>query len=340
MSFKRLLYEWHQSVERNLPWKETKDPFFIWLSEVILQQTRVEQGIPYYLRFRARYANVAELANSSDEELMKLWEGLGYYSRARNLHKAAKQIVESGGQFPSTYEDLLALPGIGPYTASAIASFAYDLPTPVIDGNVNRVIARFFGISTPIDTLPGQKEIREILDKVFDVEYPARFNQAIMDFGAIQCKPKNPDCLICPFSDVCVAFAESQVNVLPMKAKKIKKKERTIRYAVLLVENQVVIKKRVDKDIWRHLHDFVELETVDLREIETLTYKKGEQIRIDGPYKHILTHRNLTIYFHIIEIQDLKIENGSPYFLVERKNLRKFAFPKIIDWYLNEKSIS
>jgi len=338
-SISKELFRWHKEVDRDLPWKETKDPFHIWLSEIILQQTRVEQGRPYYLKFIERFANVSELATCSEEELMKLWQGLGYYSRARNLHKAAKLIHERGGKFPNTYEGLLELPGVGPYTAAAIGSFAFDLATPVIDGNVNRVISRLFGITDGIDTKEGQAAIKSALDGIFDFKSPAEFNQAIMDFGALQCVPKNPTCSTCPIQEACQAYHLDMVSELPLKVKKIKKKHRLIRYAMVFHKDTLVLKKRVGKDIWQHLHDFLEVEN----EAEIFKHGSieinGEVVRIDGPYKHILTHRNLEIYFHVIEAQALKFKNGSPYFLVERKNLRKFAFPKIIDWYLSEKSI-
>ncbi|WP_235298544.1 A/G-specific adenine glycosylase [Portibacter marinus] len=339
MSFSTSLYRWHSSIDRQLPWKTTDDPFFIWLSEIILQQTRVEQGIPYFLKFRDQYANVHELAAASDEELMKLWQGLGYYSRARNLHKAAKQIVKNGGQFPDNYEGLLELPGVGPYTAAAIASFAYNLPTPVIDGNVTRVISRIFGITEGIDTRAGKRMIIEKLHSVFDATNPAKFNQAIMDFGALQCTPKRPDCRICPFSDGCLAYANRLVEEIPIKIKKVKKSKKTIHYAIIQEHQQLLIKKRVQKGIWQHLHDFPELDK-HLRIIDDNGLDlEGKQIKVDGPFKHVLTHLDLKIYFHVIEAQELKLKNGSPYFLVERKNLQKFAFPKIIDWYLTEKSI-
>lgn len=339
-SFSDKLYEWHLEVERDLPWKENKDPFFIWLSEIILQQTRVEQGKPYFLKFKSRFANVEQLAAVSDEELMKLWEGLGYYSRARNLHKAAKQIVSNGGEFPGNYAELLELPGVGPYTAAAIASFAYDEPVPVIDGNVMRVISRIFGVYDGIDTKEGRQKITNYVDQVFDEQAPAKYNQAIMDFGALHCTPKKPLCLFCPFRETCVAYKENTVKELPFKAKRVAKLDRTIRYALINYKNQILLKKRVDSGIWRHLHDFVEIDQNADKLPELLQHIEYKEQKVDGPYKHVLTHRNLSIYFHIIEAQELEIAKGSPYFLVDRKNLRKFAFPKIIDWYLNEKSIS
>jgi A/G-specific adenine glycosylase len=346
-TFSETLYKWHNTIQRILPWKETDEVFHIWLSEIILQQTRVEQGIPYYLKIVKRFPTVNELANAPDEEVMKLWEGLGYYSRARNMHKAAKLIAENGGVFPQTYKDLLTLPGVGKYTAAAIASFAYNEAVPVIDGNVNRVVARIFGILEPIDTNSGQQAISEKVHKIFDPDQPAKFNQAIMDFGAVHCTPKNPDCNECFFSDDCIAFQEELVEILPVKSKKINKKNRYLNYLIITDRVNTPIRKRTDKDIWRHLHEFILLEKESL-EIEEITEKLEENLEdyeilslsISEPFKHLLTHQNLFVKFYEISVDQLKLKKGSAYFLVERKNLRKFAFPKIIDWYLDNNSIS
>ena len=345
--FTRSLFEWHSTIERNLPWKDDKNVFYIWLSEIILQQTRVEQGIPYFLKFKHRFKNVFELAEATDEELMKLWEGLGYYSRARNMHTAAKEIVANGGEFPVTYEGLLALKGVGPYTAAAIASFAYDLPNPVIDGNVNRVVTRIFGIYEAIDTSEGRNKINKVVSKIFDANQPAAFNQAIMDFGALQCTPKSPKCSDCPFQNDCIAYANDEIALLPFKSKKIKKTNRTIHYLILKSEDNYLIKKRTGKGIWMHLHEFVNIEEEILTPelIDIALHKLSSEINYQlksksNPYKHLLTHQTLSITFHHIEVNKLILKNGTDYFLVERKNLRNFAFPKIIDWYLKEKSIS
>lgn len=331
----KTLLQWHQTIDRYLPWKEDKNVFHIWISEIILQQTRVEQGIPYFLKFKDRFKSVNDLAESSDEELMTLWQGLGYYSRARNLHKAAKLVAASGGLFPKNYEGLLALPGIGPYTAAAIASFAYDLPHPVIDGNVNRVISRIFGITEAIDTKKGKAAIENVINAVFDENNPADFNQAIMDFGAVVCVPKNPSCDKCPFQQECLAYQKGLVSSLPFKAKKVQKIERVFHYVIFLYNNQVLIRKRLKSDIWKHLHDFPELPDLENK----LSYESTNPILKEGPFKHILTHRTLQVYFQVIEAEELILANGVDYFLVERENLRKFAFPKIIDWYLSTKSI-
>ena len=346
-NFARSLLEWHSTIERNLPWKEDKNVFYIWLSEIILQQTRVEQGIPYFLKFKQRFKNVSELALVSDQELMKMWEGLGYYSRARNMHSAAKEIAANGGHFPETYEALLALKGVGPYTAAAIASFAFDLPTPVVDGNVNRVITRIYGVYEGIDTSEGIKKIKKIVSKIFDADHPAAFNQAIMDFGALHCTPKVPKCLDCPFQNDCVAYAKDEISLLPFKSKKVKKTKRTIHYLILQTEDKFLIRKRTGKGIWMHLYEFVHIEEEILNPqhikdaLRNLSTEINYQLEAKStPYKHLLTHQTLTITFHHIKIDKLILKKGTDYFLVERKNLRNFAFPKIIDWYLSEKSIS
>ncbi len=346
-TFSDKLYQWHDTIERSLPWKSSNDVFHIWLSEIILQQTRVEQGIPYYYKFTNRFKTVSDLAKASDEEIMKLWEGLGYYSRARNMHKAAKMIAENGGEFPDSYKDLLKLPGIGKYTAAAIASFGYNEAVPVIDGNVNRVISRIYGIREPIDTKLGQKFISDKVNKIFDVSNPAKFNQAIMDFGAVHCTPKIPQCNHCPFSEVCVAVQDELVDILPLKSKKIKKKTRHLHYLILTDGDFIVIRKRIEKDIWKHLHDFVliEGETPDMNDIghkmeEIIEQFNAQDITQSEEFKHVLTHQNLYVKFYKIRVDQLKLKKGSAYFLVEPKNLRKFAFPKVIDWYLDNNSIS
>lgn len=343
-TFSDILLDWHVTIDRDLPWKKTKDVFYIWLSEIILQQTRVEQGKPYFLKFQSRFRNVHELANASDEELMKLWEGLGYYSRARNLHAAAKAISSAGGKFPDTYEGLLEMKGVGPYTAAAIASFAYDLPVPVIDGNVYRVITRYFGITDAIDTSSGKKKVEELVREVFDADRPAAFNQAVMDFGALQCTPKNPECFDCPFSDSCIAYRNDEVTIIPYKAKKIKKQEVVMHYAVVEDNNRYYIRKRVGNGIWKHLHEFILAEPTDVLAKSALenelSFSAIEYVNSSGPHTHILTHRKLQVYFHVYTVTDSFVSKGSPYFLVDRENLQKFAFPKIIDWYLEDKMIS
>ena len=224
--FSSTLLNWHKKNNRTLPWKVDKDPYKIWLSEIILQQTRVEQGIPYYQKFIATFPTIHDLAQTDESNVLKVWEGLGYYSRARNLHDTAKYIsIHLNGVFPSSYENLLKLKGVGPYTAAAIASFAYDLPHAVVDGNVYRVLSRIFGIKTPMDSSEGRKEFQKIAQELINAQDPGGYNQAIMDFGATVCTPKNPNCNQCPFSEQCFAFLNRSINQLPVKNKNIQKKK-------------------------------------------------------------------------------------------------------------------
>ncbi len=342
---------WYASSHRPLPWKGEKDPYVIWLSEIILQQTRVEQGLPYFQRFVSKYPTVKELADAPQDEILKLWEGLGYYSRARNMHEAAKYIAdELNGRFPRSFEEILKLKGVGPYTAAAIASFAYDLPHAVLDGNVFRVLARFLGIDLPIDSTGGKKHFKIIADQLLDKQQAGKYNQAIMDFGATQCTPQKPACDRCPLQTQCQAFSLNKVDQLPVKAKKIRRRTRFFHYFVINQENKVWIRKREQKDIWRNLYDFplVELEALSrdpkqiLGKLDTpfLPPPTTQQVtKISQPYQQLLTHQKIIAVF--IEIQANKDfqPNLSSVKQVERKNLSNFAFPKLIDCYLRDKSL-
>ena len=251
------LIDWYHHQRRNLPWRHTRDPYFIWLSEVILQQTRVAQGLPYYQQFTEAYPTVFDLAAAPEQEIMRLWQGLGYYSRARNLSQTAQFIVqEQNGQFPDSYHKLLKLKGIGPYTAAAIASFAYDEAVAVVDGNVYRVLARVFGLATDITSTEGKKQFAQLANELLDVSQPATYNQAIMEFGALQCTPVSPDCLLCPFQANCVANATGQIAKLPVKTKKTKVRERFFNYFVIIKNQEIALKQRTDRDIWQQLYDF------------------------------------------------------------------------------------
>ena len=345
---------WFAQNHRPLPWKGEKDPYLIWLSEIILQQTRVEQGMPYFERFCRRFPEVKALADAEEDEVMKLWEGLGYYSRARNLHAAAKHIAyELGGQFPEQYKEILALKGVGPYTAAAIASFAYDLPTAVVDGNVYRVLARFWGMDTPIDTTSGKKTFAQLAQQLIEASpaLPSEHNQAMMDFGAVHCKPKAPCCSSCPLQNHCVAFQQQRVSALPVKQKKLVKKRRYFHYLLLNQGEQVYIRKRTQKDIWRNLYEFPLLETERLklspaqlqsRAIwQALTNGQPAAVeQVSPPRQQVLTHQYIQAVFWELRVPD---QAAAPKLdglrKVERKNLSKFAFPKIIDWYLRDKSL-
>ena len=297
MKFSGRIIQWYLLNKRDLPWRETKDPYAIWLSEVILQQTRVDQGLSYYHRFLTAFPKVKDLADAEEFEVMKLWQGLGYYSRARNLHSTAKSIVEKhGGVFPNRYEDIIALKGIGPYTAAAIASFAFGLPFATVDGNVYRILSRIFGLEIPIDSTIGKKQFAQLGNELLDKTQPGLFNQAMMELGALICSPKNPQCDICPFKKDCKAKALDLIDVLPVKEKKVKVKVRVFHYLVMSDEKSVVMKRRGAGDIWQGLFDFPVIEDMKpLNNAELIKVvlekgwvrglkKGGEEPRIDGGY--------------------------------------------------------
>ncbi len=335
--FRKNLLEWSAQNPRPMPWKGESDPYKIWLSEIILQQTRVEQGLPYYLKFVANYPDIRQLADAPEDELFKLWEGLGYYSRARNLHATAKYIAyELGGTFPSTYQDIRALKGVGNYTAAAVASFGFGLPYAVLDGNVYRVLARFFGIESLTDTPAAQKQFATLAQKLLDPERPASHNQAIMDFGAICCTPKQAHCSECPFSAECRALLMGKVSALPLKSKGLVKKKRVFHYLVFNHQDHVYVRKRTEKDIWQGLWEFPQAEAPVL--VSPVGF--GELSRSE-PFHQLLTHQAVTALFFEINLPDdvpLDVFKN-PLFdgceRVSRKELKKnIAFPKVIDCYL------
>ncbi len=351
--FQTQLMAWFEQNHRPLPWKGERNPYFIWLSEIILQQTRVEQGMPYYLKFTAHYPTVKQLADAPSDEVMKLWEGLGYYSRARNLHAAAKYIAyDLGGVFPVLYQDLLKIKGVGAYTAAAIASFAYDLPHAVVDGNVYRVLSRFFGIETPIDSLAGQKEFKQIADKLLDKEQPARYNQAIMDFGATQCTPKLVKCAACYLSKNCIAAQEKKVDFLPVKEKKMIKKNRYFHYLVFNFEGTNWVTRREEKDIWQELYEFPMIESnsflddTQLFENEIFTQYFFTQVNIKNilkvskPFKQLLTHQTIFAQFYEIKLLEKPENLPNNWRSVSATEIKNFAFPKLFDWYFQDKYLS
>jgi len=344
------LIDWSVKNDRQLPWKQGKDPYKIWLSEIILQQTRIDQGTPYYMKFVDRFPTVQDLARAEEDEVLKLWQGLGYYSRARNLHFTAKHITTNlEGKFPSNYKEILKLKGVGTYTAAAIASFAYDLPHAVLDGNVFRVLSRVFGIDTPIDTTKGKKEFTELANKLLDTSQPAAYNQAIMDFGALQCKPKSPDCPNCPLNDYCIAFNKKTINQLPVKSKKLVKRNRYFHYLLVNYKDNIFINKRSDKDIWKGLYDFPLIEHTSLlssKELQSHPQWKSmfdtTPIKVNAvskPFKQTLSHQNIHALFYEITINKAPNDLISGYNSVKRETLDKFAFPKIITWFLSDKTL-
>ncbi|WP_405564353.1 A/G-specific adenine glycosylase [Polaribacter sp. Asnod6-C07] len=258
MIFSNTLIYWYLQNSRELPWRKTKNPYYIWLSEIMLQQTRVAQGLSYYLKFTSTFPTVFDLAKAEESTVLKMWQGLGYYSRARNLHFTAKQIASDfNGEFPSTFKEIIKLKGIGDYTASAIASICFDEPTAVVDGNVYRVLSRYFGIDTPINSSAGIKEFKKLAQTLIDETQPGTFNQAIMDFGAIQCKPKKPLCMFCPFADGCVALQKNLIETLPVKEKKVKVRNRYFNFLVIKTnDNKTILSERKGKGIWQGLYQF------------------------------------------------------------------------------------
>jgi len=313
LDFSQKLISWYNTNKRDLPWRKTKDPYFVWLSEIMLQQTRVAQGLSYYLKFIKTFPTIFDLANADEETVLKLWQGLGYYSRARNLHFTAKYIAnELQGKFPTTFEELKKLKGIGDYTASAIASICFNEPTAVVDGNVYRVLARYFGITTAINSTQGIKEFKQLAQEVLDNKNAGIFNQAIMDFGAIQCKPKKALCMFCPFSESCVALQKGNVDLLPVKEKKIKIKKRYFNYLVVKSNtNKTILNQRSGKGIWQGLYEFPVVETkfsVDEAELLFLNDFKELFPNVQSLFLfnekeivHKLSHQHLYTKFWVVE---------------------------------------
>lgn len=341
MNLSNKLITWYIENKREMPWRQTKDPYHIWLSEIILQQTRVAQGLPYYLKFTKAYPTVKDLANASEEEVLKLWQGLGYYSRGRNLHVAAKYIVEECNSiFPTTYKELLKLKGVGDYTASAIASISYNEPTAVVDGNVYRVLSRIFGIKTPINSTQGIKEFKQLAQELIDKEQPANFNQAIMEFGAIQCKPQNPYCLHCIFNDSCIALQKNIIKTLPVKLKKGKIKIRHLHYLVYKSKDyKTIIERRSGKGIWQGLYQFPMLEgefdfnnfrESELFQKQITSYTVKNVTRYNAtPIVHKLSHQHLHTTFWIIDVE--KLEDTA----IDIASIRTYAVPVLISNFID-----
>jgi len=340
------LIEWNSNNNhRSMPWKGERDPYKIWLSEIILQQTRVEQGWEYYLKFINRFPTIHDLANAPEETVFKLWEGLGYYTRCKNLHATAKFISQTYlGKFPSNYNDILSLKGIGPYTAAAIASFAFNLPHAVVDGNVQRVLSRYFGINTPIDSPSGKELYRELAESLLDREKPGIFNQAMMDFGATICKPRNPLCNVCIQREDCQAFQHGWVAMLPVKEKILQKKSRWFTYYIVRYAEQVYIRKRSGKDIWANLFEFIlheseneesHVQAQTVRMIEKIVGDNFFKIESISPFfKQQLTHQ--TIHGQFVTVTVDKPLDTELYQLIPQTELSKYPFPKMINAFLGQ----
>lgn len=341
--FSEILLDWYAENKRELPWRSTEDPYLIWISEIILQQTRVVQGYEYYLRFVQRFPDVQSLASASEDEVMKYWQGLGYYSRARNLHVAAKSMQ---GVFPTTYKEVRALKGVGDYTAAAICSFAYNMPYAVVDGNVYRVFSRFFGIDIPIDSTQGKKTFMALAEEMLHKSRPADYNQAIMDFGAVQCTPQAPNCLSCPLSENCSAFLTNEVMRLPVKKHKTKIINRYFNYLYVRKGEYTLIRKRTKNDIWRNLFELPLIETdKDLSEEELLAceqmhtfFPEGERLVIHPvirKVKHVLSHR--IIYANFYEVTLSECSGSFPdYQWVRIDELEQYAVPRLIHLFLEK----
>ncbi len=335
--------EWYQENKRQLPWRESTDPYRIWISEIILQQTRVAQGYDYYLRFIRRFPDVKSLAEAPEDEVMKYWQGLGYYSRARNLHAAAKSM---NGVFPITYPEVRALKGVGDYTAAAICSVAYNLPYAVVDGNVYRVLSRYFGIDIPIDSTEGKKLFAALADEMLDKRYPGTYNQAIMDFGAIQCSPQAPNCMFCPLAESCAARAQGKVNQLPKKQHKTKTIDRYFNYIYVRMGAYTFINKRTGDDIWKNLFELPLIETSrPVAEEELLVLPQFRDLLAPGEepevrslslgVKHVLSHRVIYANFYEVKLPE-ESSSFSGFLKVKVEDLERYAVPRLVHAFLEK----
>ncbi|WP_289023482.1 A/G-specific adenine glycosylase [uncultured Salegentibacter sp.] len=343
MVFSKVLINWYLRNKRELPWRKTSDPYRIWLSEIMLQQTRIAQGLPYYLRFINAFPSVFDLAKAKQEQVLKLWQGLGYYSRARNLHVSAKYVAEElNGVFPGSYKELKKLKGVGDYTAAAVASISYNEPVAVVDGNVYRVLSRFFDVDTPINSTSGIKEFRALAEELLDKEDPATFNQAIMEFGALQCKPQNPLCETCPLNSACLALKKDKIKDLPVKLKKTKIKKRYFNYLVVYTEeNKTLLQQRTGKGIWNGLYEFPLIETEkpvsdraflseeNLKEILG-EQKMSLQLHNKKPVVHKLSHQHIYTHFWWVKAERVGGE-GIPV-----KRVKDYPVPVLIANFIEE----
>jgi len=345
--FNAPLHSWYSLYKRDLPWRNTRNPYLIWLSEIILQQTRIDQGLAYYNRFADEFPTILALANASEDQILKLWQGLGYYSRARNLHFTAKYIQQNyNGIFPEDYNSILSLKGIGEYTAAAIASISFNLEYPAVDGNVYRVLSRYFGISDPIDTGKGKKAFNDLAKELIKGTNPGMHNQALMEFGALQCTPKNPDCTQCPLNERCYAYSNQKIGELPVKQNKTKQRDRYFSYLVISCNKHTWLRKRTENDIWMNLFEFPLIETENEIKIEDLITQSEFQhiipladqsvIENVSDWKiHILSHQRIHYRFVRLQLAN-EIQGPDDLIRVNKEDIFNFAVPKLLETYLNE----
>jgi A/G-specific adenine glycosylase len=337
-----VLLAWYDQHKRDLPWRDTTDPYPIWISEIMLQQTRVEQGLAYFFRFMKRFPDLRSVAEASEKEILTYWQGLGYYSRARNIHRAARHIMEQfHGTFPHDYDQILSLPGIGPYTAAAIASFAFQQPYAVVDGNVLRFLTRYFGINNSIDEANTKKEMNHLAFEMMDKQHPDLYNQAIMEFGALQCIPQSPHCEQCPFQQTCFAAANQMVNQYPVKKKKAPTRDRYFYYFCIVHEQNVFLQKRINKDIWQNLYEFPLLESSQPLTVETALqstllqpFRPFDVQFTSSIIKHLLSHQTIYTVFFIIKCKQKPFANA-PYIAVNNEQLNDYPMPKLIINFIN-----
>jgi len=334
------LQRWYAREKRELPWRGSADPYAIWISEVILQQTRVEQGTPYFHRFLSAFPTVKHLAAASEDAVLKLWEGLGYYSRARNLHAAAKQVAEMGA-FPNSYERLRGLKGVGPYTAAAIGSMAFGVTKACVDGNVTRVLTRYHGIAEPIDSSAVIRLVEELAQQALDMAQPGEHNQAMMELGATVCLPKLAKCDICPLSHGCAALRLDQVNAIPWKAKRTKVRDRYFHYVVISDGSRTVVNRRAEGDIWQGLYEFPLVESSKPLEadeaVRELGLRNAKIVAEHGPYKHLLSHQRIFGRFIEVHVTSMDSALGT---VINQEELELLALPRLLNRYLEEKKLA
>ena len=338
MIFEEEITRWYKLNKRDLPWRKTRDPYLIWLSEIILQQTRVNQGLSYYEKFSEKYPTVQDLANEKEDEVLKLWQGLGYYSRARNMHFTAKYIVENlNGKFPSSYDEILKLKGVGEYTAAAVASFSFDEKKAVLDGNVFRLLSRYFGIHLPIDSSSGKKEFKSLANDLILDKEPGPYNQAIMEYGALVCTPKVPGCKSCRLSINCEALSKNEVDILPLKSKKINKRDRFFNFLVITDGESAYLQQRLEKDIWIRLFQFPLLETEqEISSIENNSLIDSKHYLVNvSDHKHLLSHQTIYAKFWLFK-SETALPKSSKFKIISISEIHNYAVPKLIENYLNE----